>query len=596
MVGCELPMRVAWLLSSLGVLAPLAASAAPAPKQSALERATVERVLRERWLELEPNPAGAIIESVALERLEIFDETDPVPDLFNVFHTTTKAHVIERELLFDAGQRWDDALVAESARNLRGKGALSLVIIVPVKGSAPGRVRALVITKDVWSLRLSTSFQYYDGMLTQLTVQPSEINLLGLHALAALNLGVRPDTYSFGMTLGLPRVAGSRITSGVSGNVILNREEGHPEGSFGSFSYGKPLYALSTRWSWQTYLAWRTEVFRSYIGRRLRTYDAPSTPGDDAIPWAYDAEHFYGQLEITRSFGDLSKLDVSFGVEATRQAFRTRDLPASPARRDFVSDVLPVRDTRQSPYFQLRTYDARYATVLDVNTLGLQEDVHLGHDLLLRTYPALAGVGSSRRLIGMYASAAYTVPLGNGFARALATAQREYARYGREDGFSRGALRVVTPSFGFGRLLFDAELLVRDANFLNERSTLGGDTRLRGYAPAQFLGSNLVVTNLELRTRPVQVLSAQLGGAAFHDVGSTFETHDALHLRQSIGLGLRLVLPQFDRSVIRADWGFPLNDPTVRGLPGSLFISFGQAAQQPIVTPPANFAQPSAQR
>jgi len=35
---------------------------------------------------------------------------------------------------------------------------ISLVISVPTKGSTPDRVRLLVVTKDVWSLRAQSDF------------------------------------------------------------------------------------------------------------------------------------------------------------------------------------------------------------------------------------------------------------------------------------------------------------------------------------------------------------------------------------------------------------------------------------------------------
>src|SRR5262245_56366661 len=96
---------------------------------------------------------GKLIERVDIVILDVFDEHDPIPDFVNVFHATTREFVIRQELLFDAGQPYSSGRADESARNLRTIRQLSLVLVVPVQGSAPDRVRVLVITKDVWSLR-----------------------------------------------------------------------------------------------------------------------------------------------------------------------------------------------------------------------------------------------------------------------------------------------------------------------------------------------------------------------------------------------------------------------------------------------------------
>ncbi|MBC7052245.1 hypothetical protein G6O46_24865, partial [Salmonella enterica subsp. enterica serovar Enteritidis] len=72
-----------------------------------------------------------------------------------------------------------------------------------------------------------------------------------------------------------------------------------------------------------------------------------------------------------------------------------------------------------------------------------------------------------------------------------------------------------SPTFGVGRLVLDAVGIARSRNYLNQRSVLGGDGRLRGYPSAAFIGENLVAYNVELRSRPVEVLSCQVGTALF---------------------------------------------------------------------------------
>ena len=78
----------------------------------------------------------------------------------------------------------------------------------------------------------------------------------------------------------------------------------------------------------------------------------------------------------------------------------------------------------------------------------------------------------------------------------------------------------------------------------------------------------------------------QLGGALFYDSGDAFDGFSNLHLKHSVGVGMRLLIPQLDRTVFRVDWGVPLEPPgqdastpqrRFRTLPGALFFTFGQA-------------------
>jgi hypothetical protein len=77
----------------------------------------------------------------------------------------------------------------------------------------------------------------------------------------------------------------------------------------------------------------------------------------------------------------------------------------------------------------------------------------------------------------------------------------------------------------------------------------------------------------------VQILSCQLGGAVFYDVGDAMNGLGSLDPKQSAGLGFRALFPQLDRVVFRGDLGFPLQKG---GLPpgvqaASFFVSFLQA-------------------
>src|SRR5690606_384031 len=111
--------------------------------------------------------------------LEVFEERDQVPTFINWLHVVTHDNIIDREVLIRPGQPYQQTLADETERNLRAFPQLSVVLIVPLEGSHPNAVKLLVITKDVWSLRLSWDPRFYNGRLTSLTLAPSEWNIAG---------------------------------------------------------------------------------------------------------------------------------------------------------------------------------------------------------------------------------------------------------------------------------------------------------------------------------------------------------------------------------------------------------------------------------
>ena len=82
---------------------------------------------------------------------------------------------------------------------------------------------------------------------------------------------------------------------------------------------------------------------------------------------------------------------------------------------------------------------------------------------------------------------------------------------------------------------------------------------------------------MELRSRPLALLgSLQLAGVLFYDVGDAFDRWAELRLHHAVGAGARLLLPQLDRIVVRADLGVPLARPA--GVdPVGFYATFGQA-------------------
>jgi hypothetical protein len=574
------------------------AQSAPPPAErlhvySRYEQETIDEVLTRLRATADPAPEGKIVERVQIERLEVFERRDLFPSALNIFHVTTRDSVVRREVLLREGEPYRQVLVDDTIRNLRrtpGVPQLSVVLVVAVAGSRPDRVVVVVITKDVWSLRTNWSAVVTPGGIEQFELQPAETNFLGTHQIANLFFVLEPSTYVFGVGYMVPRLDSSRVAVQAAANVVVNRQSGQAEGTYGSLVAGQPLYSGATDWAWTSFVQWQDYIVRRYVNAKLYEYRDPVTGG--TLPFQYRARSFGATYAVTRSFGWDVNHDVSLAASVSRPVYQTR-FPGVDAKTaaDFVSSYVPVSDTRVGPVVQYHTYDMRFVRVIDFDTLALQEDYRLGHDVIVRVFPSFRALGSSRDVLELYGAAQYTWAIRDGLFRVSMQASIDSDVDRVSDAWFYPVAHLATPTIaGLGRVVLDGSLLWRVRNYLNQISILGGDDRLRGYPTNFFAGRNLFTYNVEFRSRPVEILSCELGAVAFYDVGDAFNGFDHFVPYQSIGAGIRAVFPWLDRYVFRADIGFPIerpSDPATRVpvAPYSFLISFGQAFTTPTVSP-----------
>lgn len=539
---------------------------------------------------IDPEPDGKFIEAIDIVRFEVFEERDPLPSfargIANTLHYTSRDRMIRRALLLHQGDLYLTAIAEETARNLRGIGQISVALAVPIRGSAPDRVRWLIVTKDIWSLRLAWDVSATPGGIEKFTLNPQEQNLLGLHHTLSTKFVYQPLSDSFGAGYAVPRFGNSWVGATTGVGMTINTL-GQVEGTAGSLTVGQPLYSTRTPWGWSASGSWDVGVFRRYSNAKLVGYDSKLTPAVDPVPFAYRSRSASIGASAVRSFGWRFKNDFQVAYSLRSSGYSLLDGLTAPqvAIDDFTRRFLPVGDTRSGPVLQWHTYTTNFTRILDFQTLALQEDIRLGHDIYAQVYPVLEALGSSRNLVGAYLGAQYTVALGDGFARAsVESISERQINSGAEDSLTdasiQGTARVVTPRFGLGRIVMDATYFNRYRNYLNRLSFLGGDGRLRGYPTNALAGKDAVAYNIEYRSRPLEILSCEFGFAAFYDVGDAATGVGNLHPLQAVGAGIRALFPQLDRRVFRFDLAFPFDRRMPDGTlvsPVAFYFGFDQA-------------------
>ena len=132
------------------------------------------------WQDLEAR--RAVIAGIDIVITDVFDVSQPAENHWlgrtaNAVHVQTRRAVVERELLFAAGDMVDASRILETERNLRRYAFIRESRIVP-NVSADGSVRARVEAFDAWSLNGGVNLSRAGGN-TSWGVHLDEGNLVG---------------------------------------------------------------------------------------------------------------------------------------------------------------------------------------------------------------------------------------------------------------------------------------------------------------------------------------------------------------------------------------------------------------------------------
>jgi hypothetical protein len=544
------------------------------------EKVALERALAARHLRLEPHPYGKMVRWIHVVNQDVFGPDEGFLRWFNIFHRTSREHVVEREVLLRPGQIWDDEVVDETRRRLKDPLFTTLVVIAPVvaERGGPEEVDLLVVTRDIWSLRANSRYEVQEGVLTELSLSLSENNLLGYRKQVAIVFDMDLGAFNIGPQYVDENIAGThlQLLSRVDG--VFRRADGEREGSRSYTSFGYPLWSLEREYGAGVVITHFNAVRRSFEGPELRLYDNPDTPEVEAIPYEFHERDFEIETSGVRQLGHAVKHRVTLGHDLTVR--RPEVLDSFPgddvAQAAFERDVLPRSERASRLFARYSFFTPWYRVYRNIDSFDLAEDVQLGPEASLELGAAREEIGSEANFFDLAASAAWTQDIiGDGIARVSASAvgRRQEGEY-IDEVLSAGFSAASPPLLGMR--LAARSLWARRYNETNNRFfTVGGDTGLRGYTIGDFAGQIRVLNNLELRTFPIRILFARFGGIAFWDFGHAADCYSGcdnpLVLQHDVGVGLRGLVPQLQPYVFRLDWAVPLTGPT-RGFAGSRVI------------------------
>ncbi|ACY17659.1 outer membrane protein [Haliangium ochraceum] len=539
-------------------------------------------------LELDHQPAGKVLRRIHVVNQAVFDNNSGVIGLFNKLHRTTREDIIEREVLLRPGQVWDEAVIDDTTRRLRDPRTTALVVIVPIETGEDGYVDLLVVTRDLWSLRLNSDYELQNGELTSLIIAPAEANLLGLRKELAFLFQLDQGSYALGPYYLDPNIAGTRLYLDARPAIAFSRDTGDYEGSRTDVKMAYPLWSLRRRWGASATVSHYNDVRREFEGEGLRGVDLEATPDTvESVPFVYDRQRTLINVNAVRALGNDTKHYVTTGYEflLVRPSFYGADptpdqcagLALDDCLQGYRAEHLPRSERSSSVYLEYSMFTPDFRTFRNVDTYDLPEERQIGPDARVGIAVASSLLGSERNYLRFFGRLAYSLPLGEGGFLVAATEGQSRLQDGQLiDNLLLGRVSLAAPMLA-DAVRFTARGEI--AGYINETDnrffSIGGESGLRGFVIGAFQGEKRVVGNVELRSRPVHAWFARLGLLAFWDLGHADDDFNALRLQHDVGFGVRAVVPQLQTAVIRFDWAVPLTGEQ-RGLPGRFILGFEQ--------------------
>lgn len=555
-----LPAATAWLALAVAL-------AGPAASEDSYEWRRTKVVLDADGLEVDPNPEGKRIAYVRIVRDEVFVKGEVFPLWFNLFHVRTRERIVKRELLLGVGDAYVDERIEESMRILRRMGIFALVRIVAVRTADPDAVGLLVHTRDIWSLRLETKFNI-SSQINSLNISLTERNVAGLGHEATIPFSLRPDTWTISESYGTRRTFGYPVAVGESGGVIFNRDSNRPEGGFGSVGLRKPFYNLAQRHSFSLSGSYSTRIRRQLANGVAQAW-FPDGQDEAAGVRVWRQQNISGRVAYAMRSGDKRRHTVTISLTASdRQVEPVAESAVdSSLHAAFLDEVPPPARREIGPRVTYGMFVPRYKVFTNLDTYGQSENVRLGPFAEVSFFAPLKLLGSTVEARTAALSVGWTwAPMG-GLIRISGGPRTRWQEGVWSDHRVSATVRTASPMVGPVRFVARSRLSMRWEDTTNGQVSLGSDNGLRGYPSDHLIdfGANWFLTNFEVRTKPIEWRAVHIGGVAFYDMGSVFESFGEMRLTHGFGIGLRVLFPQLNRDPWTLDAGFP--DDSFRAVP-----------------------------
>ena len=530
----------------------LAARAADTVNSEDSSRAGPASTLRNVPDDAELQRLEARIGRIDIQVGDVFDDSAPLAApyrLANSLHMTTHDDVVQAQLLFKSGDRFDRRVLDETERLLRQRRYLSDAKIETVRYNEDGTVDVSVRVRDVWTLVPGLSFSRKGGT-NSTKIELEDTNLLGFGKEVSLERSSDVDRDSTRLRYRDFNLGGSRWQLGAA---YLDSSDGSEQ----SLQLARPFYSLDSRWSLALDTTSNTAAVSRYsLGKVVQQFDQQqqqldlgggfSTGLHDGWAWRWLGGIHYEKHEFSLQPQDTSGLHVIKPEVA-----------------------LPNDRTLAYPWVGMELIEDHYRTASNLDQIGRTEDLFLGRSARFDVGLASTALGSTRDGV-IFKGALHSG--GQWSDRQYLSNSLEF--HGRfEDGTVNDGLIDFTSRYHLrhspSRVLYGAVNFSLASNLDPEQQLLlGGDSGLRGYPLRYQAGTARTLVTLEERfyTRMQLFKLFNVGAAVFFDAGRSWGKDDTaaapIGWLKDVGVGLRLGSARSGLgNVLHIDLAYPLDGP-----------------------------------
>lgn len=505
------------------------------------------------WQPEDGRNKNLIIGKITLKAGDIFDLSNPdenhhINRLANKLHIQTRDEVLRRQLLFTSGDTFDARLLNETTRLLRANSYIKDVIITPEK-ICGNKVNIKVYTTDNWTLTPSVSLGRSGGVNTS-SAKIQEHNLFGYGKELKVSYKSAIDRDNSLLSYYDPLFMGTRKVLSVSA-------QDNTDGEAYNFDYALPFYQLDSRKSWGVNSGSKRQETTIY-NNGSESYKLGVKANSTEIFYGWSGG-VYGISEDTVGNGlnhNITGKVIRYRAGWRYDSQKFTQLNGPPLVQKIID--------QSYPWIEAEYFQEDYIQKSNLRSMGIIEDVSLGHHLVVRVGLLNKTLGSSNNYLNL--SGSYSkgyIPARNQLAL-LDVSANTYMGNGALKG---GLFQVKGEWYLFQNKrnnFYVSGKYKAATNLLEDQQIrLGGDTGLRGYPLRIQSGDKAFLISVEQRHffdwYPYKLF--QVGVAVFADTGSAWGTGNKMNILSDVGFGFRLVSTRSTgASVVHIDFAFPLEN------------------------------------
>ena len=484
------------------------------------------------------NRADITVGDIEVVTTNIFDhakkkENKTIHHLINKIHIKTKASVIESQLLFATGDRFQYDKILETERNIRKQHYIKEIQITPIE-LCGNQVNIRVKTSDNWTFTPGLSFSRAGGN-NRTGVEVQEHNLFGYGKSLSFKWKRDEKRTSKQFYYKDPQLFGSRKTLSVN---LQDNSDGKGYG----LDLSLPFYQQESKHAWGL----SSKKLKQKVSIYQKGKVANKITEENQQHAAY-----YGWA--AKSDDKLSRFKVGWTFDKTDYLASSKS-----------SLVLPPSLKASYPWFEFNQQVEKYITKTNFKSMGRVEDISLGSSLTLGVAILRKDFGSSSNLLKLSMDYSKAYELNSNNLTSFNIKTDSYLGAGRRQGTSL-SLNSEYAHFNEKGNDFFATGIIKASNNLtfDEQIVLGANTGLRGYPIAYQTGDKSVMLQAEKRIHfksyPLNLM--KLGAALFTDIGTAWGKENKPKILADAGIGLRLIPTRSSTGkVIHIDLSFPLVD------------------------------------